>query len=80
MLSIFLKIVLNCGKENMLILNTYSFQKKMLSNLTRVLIYSLTKFVFEDAFKDSWNARCDFNQEYVWIIQILTSIITPIQL
>ena len=52
----------------------------MLSNLTRVLIYSLTKFVFEDAFKDSWNARCDFNQEYVWIIQILTSIITPIQL
>ena len=30
----FLKIELNCDKENMLILNICSFQKKMLSNLT----------------------------------------------
>ena len=29
-----------------------SLQKKMLSNLTCVLIYSLTKCVFEDGFKD----------------------------
>ena len=32
----------------MLILNTCSFQKEMLSNLTYVLIYSLTKCVLED--------------------------------
>ena len=35
----------------------------MLSNLTCVLIYSLTKFVLKDGFKDSWNTKCDFNQE-----------------
>ena len=29
----FLKIKLNCDKENMLILNTCKFEKKMLSNL-----------------------------------------------
>ena len=33
----FPKIKLNCNKENMLILNTCSFQKKMLCNLTCVL-------------------------------------------
>ena len=44
----FLKIELNCDKENMFNLNTCSFQKKMLSNLTCVLIYSLTKRVVED--------------------------------
>ena len=37
----------------MLILNTCSFQKKMLPNLTCVLIDSLTKCVYEDSFKDS---------------------------
>ena len=37
----FLKIKLNCDKENMLISNTYIFQKKMLSNLTCILIYLL---------------------------------------
>ena len=37
----------------MLILNTCSFQNNMLSNLTCVLIYSLTKCVLEDGFKDS---------------------------
>ena len=36
----------------MLILNTCSFQKKILFNLTCVLIYSLTKCVFEDEFED----------------------------
>ena len=36
----------------MLILNAYCLQKKKLSNLTRVLIYSLTKCVLEDGFKD----------------------------
>ena len=37
----FLKIELNCDKENILILNICSFQKNMLSNFTYVLIYSL---------------------------------------
>ena len=46
--SSFLKTKLNCNKENMLILNTWSFQKKMLTNLTLVLIYSLTKCVLEN--------------------------------
>ena len=41
----FLKIKFNCDKENMLILNTGNFQKKMLSNLPCVLIYSLKKNV-----------------------------------
>ena len=50
--SSFLKIKLNCDKENILILNTYSFQK-MLSNLICVPIYSPSKFVLEDSFKDS---------------------------
>ena len=49
----FLKIKLNCDKENMIVLNTCSFQKKMLSNLTCVLIYLLTECIFEDGFKDS---------------------------
>ena len=44
----FLKIKLNCDKENILILNACSFQKKMLSNLIRVLIYSWTKCILED--------------------------------
>ena len=50
--TFFLKIELNCDKENMLILNACifqkkiilnacSFQKKMLSNLTFVLLYPL---------------------------------------
>ena len=47
----FLKIELNCYKENMLILNTCSFQKRMLFNLTCVLIYS--KCLLEDGSKDS---------------------------
>ena len=50
--SSFLKIKLNCDKENILILNIYSFQK-MLSNLICVPIYSPSKFVLEDSFKDS---------------------------
>ena len=44
----FLKIKLNCDEENMVILNTCSFQKKMLPDLTCVLIYSLTKCALED--------------------------------
>ena len=40
-------------KKILLILNICSFQKKMLSNLTYLLIYSLTKCIFEDGFKDS---------------------------
>ena len=44
----FLKVKLNCDKENMLILNICSFQKKMLSNLTCVLICPLAKCVHED--------------------------------
>ena len=46
----FLKTELNCDKENMIILNTCSLQKKMLS----VPIYSLTKCVLEDGFKYSY--------------------------
>ena len=45
--SSFMKIKLNCDKENTLILNTCNLQKKMMSNLTCVLIYSLTKCVLE---------------------------------
>ena len=37
----FVKTKLNCDEENMLILHTCSFQKKMLSNLTCVLICAL---------------------------------------
>ena len=44
----FLKIKLNCDKENMIILNTCSFQKRILPNLTCVLICSLTKLALED--------------------------------
>ena len=51
--SFFLKIKLNCDRENMIVLNTCSFQKKMLLNVTCVLIYLLTECVFEDGFKDS---------------------------
>ena len=36
----------------MLILNTCNFQKKILSKLTCVLIYSLTKCVLKDGFED----------------------------
>ena len=39
--NFFLKIKLNCDKENMLISHTCIFQKRMLSNLTGVLIYLL---------------------------------------
>ena len=39
--NFFLKIKLNCDKENMLISNTCIFQKRMLSNLAGVLIYLL---------------------------------------
>ena len=39
--NFFLKIKLNCDKENMLISNTCIFQKRMLSNSTGVLIYLL---------------------------------------
>ena len=48
----FLKIESNCDKENMFISNTCCFQKKMLSNLTCFLIYSLTKCALEDGFED----------------------------
>ena len=51
--SSFLKIKLNCDKENMLIFNTCSFQKKMLPNLIYALIYSLTEYVLGDGLKDS---------------------------
>ena len=43
----FLKIGLNSDKENMLII-------KMWSNLTRILIYSLAKFVLEHGFEESF--------------------------
>ena len=49
----FLKIKLNCDKENMLNLNTCSFQKKILPNVTSVVIYLLTIYVIEDGFKDN---------------------------
>ena len=44
----FLKTRLNCDEEDMLISNTRSLQKKMLTNLTCVLIYSLTKNIREN--------------------------------
>ena len=45
------------------LLNIFSFQKKMLSNLTCVLTYSMTKCVLEDGFKGNcvlkilWNLQ-----------------------
>ena len=42
----FLEIRLNCDKENMLISNTCSIPKKMLSNLTCVLICPLCSVNF----------------------------------
>ena len=50
----FLKIELNFDKENFIIVNTCNFQKMMLSNLTGVLIYSLTKCVLEYGFKENY--------------------------
>ena len=44
----FLKIELNCHKEIMLLVNACIFQKKMLSNVTCVLIYLLANFALED--------------------------------
>ena len=44
----FLKTRLNCDKEDILISNTRSFQKKMLTNLTCAPIYSLTKYILEN--------------------------------
>ena len=48
-----LKIELNFDKENFIV-NTCNFQKMMLSNLTGVLIYSLTKCVLEYGFKENY--------------------------
>ena len=52
--SSFLTIKLNCDQQNMLLLNTYSFHRKMLSNLMSALISSLTKCALKDGFKDSY--------------------------
>ena len=49
----------------MLILNTCDFQKKMLPNLTCVLIYALTKCVL-DGFKDS----CSNSKSFVKLAKI----------
>ena len=49
----FRKVKSNCDQENMSILHTHSFQKEMLFTLARVLIYSLTKLVLKDGFKDN---------------------------
>ena len=49
----FLKIELNCDKENHVdFRHSCSFQK--MCNLTCVLIYSLTKYVLENGFEDSF--------------------------
>ena len=48
-----LKIQLNCDRDNMLISNTCSFQKMMLSNWKCVLIYSWTKRFLEDRLENS---------------------------
>ena len=49
----FRKVKSNCDQENMSILHTRNFQKEMLFTLSRVLIYSLTKLVLKDGFKDN---------------------------
>ena len=51
--SSFLRKELNCDKENMIISNRCSFQMKMLSSLTCVLIYSMAKCILEHGFKDT---------------------------
>ena len=54
----FRKIELKCDQENYVKFKyTCSFQRKMLPNLTCVLICTLTKFVPEDGFED----RCSEN-------------------
>ena len=46
---------------------TCLFQKKMLFNLTFVLIYSLTKCVLEDGFKDNCSENfVIFAEKYLW--------------
>ena len=55
----FLKIELSWDKENMLILNTCSFQKRILFNWTCVLIYS--KCVLEDGFKGRYVLKILWN-------------------
>ena len=52
-------------EENRFNLNTCSFQIKMLSNLTCVLIYSLTKCVLEDGliFKRLGGSPCGFSKK-----------------
>ena len=47
----FLKTDLNCDEEIMLILNTHSFRRKILSTLESVMIYLLTNCVLEDVLK-----------------------------
>ena len=50
----FLKIKLNCDKKKHVNFKCrYSFQKKIMFNLTCVPIYSLTKSICESGFKDS---------------------------
>ena len=51
--NLFLKIELNCDEEKYVNFKYIcSFLSKMLSNLTCVLIYSLTKCALEYRFKD----------------------------
>ena len=45
---------LNCYKENHVNFKDICSFQKMLPNLMCVPIYSLTKFVYADGFKDNW--------------------------
>ena len=68
----FMEIKLNCDKENMLILNTSSFQN-VLSDLTCILIYTLTKCVLEDGSENSVKlVETDFSFKELPIFRVAT--------
>ena len=58
--NLFLKIYLNCDYKNYVTFKyTCSFPRKILSHLTYVLIYSLTKYVIEDFLKKTFRKLCN---------------------
>ena len=71
--NLFLKIELNCHKENRVNLKyTCSFQKKISSNLTCLLIYTFTKCALEDGFKDNCSETfVVFAEKYPWLLSKL---------
>ena len=58
--DLFLKIYLNYDHKNYVTFKyTCSFPRKIMSHLTCVLIYSLTKYVIEDFLKKTFRKLCN---------------------